>query len=260
MILYYNRVHVMNTITIPLLLSFLAGISTVLGGFIFLFVKDFKKSYLSFFLGMSAGAMVYISFMELLPEAITTLGFLISNTTFFLGMICIGIIDFIAPHHYNNYCLKNGIKYNKLMLTSYMIVASIAIHNFPEGIAVFMSSLGNMRFGILIAFATAIHNIPEGVAVAIPIYYATKSKMKALRYSFVAGIAEPIGAIIAYLLLRPYLSPIFLSYIFAFVAGIMVYISFDELLPTCFKNGEGHTAIAGIITGMGIMTLSLIFM
>ena len=210
---------------------------------------------------MSAGAMIYISLIELLPEAIKTLGFFPSNMTFFLGMICIGIIDFVVPHHYGNYCLKNGIKYDKLMLTGYMVVIGIAIHNFPEGIAVFMSSLGNARFGILIAFATALHNIPEGVAVAIPVYYATKSKLKAFGYTVIAGIAEPIGAILAFVILQPYLSPVFLSYVFAFVVGIMVYISFDELLPTCFEHGgEGHTAIAGIVTGMLVMALSLNFM
>lgn len=247
-------------ISLPLLLSFLAGICTVIGSFVFLFVKDFKKSYLSFFLGMSAGAMIYISLIELLPEAIKTLGFFPSNMTFFLGMIIIGIIDIVIPHHYSNHCSKNGIKYDKLMLTGYMVVIGIALHNFPEGIAVFMSSLGNLRFGILIAFATALHNIPEGVAVAIPVYYATKSKMKAFWYTVIAGIAEPIGAIVAFVILQPYISPAFLSYVFAFVAGIMVYISFDELLPSCFEQGEGHTAIAGIVTGMVVMMLSLTFM
>ncbi|OGG11744.1 hypothetical protein A2Z00_01415 [Candidatus Gottesmanbacteria bacterium RBG_13_45_10] len=247
----------MNNISTPLLLSFLAGISTVIGSFVFLFIRNFKKSYLSYFLGMSAGAMVYISFIELLPVSIKTLGFLSSNIAFFLGMFCIGIIDVIIPHHYMNYCSKNGIKYDKLMVTSSILAIGIAIHNFPEGIAVFMSSLGNMRFGILIAFATALHNIPEGVAVATPIYFATRSKLKAFGYSFLAGIAEPIGAILAFVILQPYLSSTFLSYVFAFVAGIMVYISFDELLPTCFEQGEGHTAIAGIVTGMLVMAASL---
>jgi ZIP family zinc transporter len=204
--------------------------------------------------------MIYLSFMELIPTAVTTVGFWSSNIAFFLGILFIGIIDFIAPHHFINYCSKNGIKYDKLMLSGFMVAVGIAIHNFPEGIAVFMSSLGNTKFGILIAFATALHNIPEGVAVATPIYFATKSKFKAFSYSLLAGIAEPIGAIVAFIVLQPYLSPILLSYVFAFVAGIMVYISFDELLPSCFENSRGHTAIAGIVIGMLIMALSLNFM
>jgi len=247
----------MHSIGIPLLLSFLAGISTVLGSFIFFLIKDFKKSYLSFFLGISAGAMIYISFMELLPESIQTIGFLPSNIGFFLGILFIGIIDIFIPHHFMKYCSRNGVKYDKMMVTGLVVAIGIAIHNFPEGIAVFMSSLGNLKFGILIAFATAIHNIPEGIAVATPVYFATKSKKSALLYSFLAGIAEPTGAIIAYVILQPYLSPTFLAYVFAFVAGIMVYISIDELLPSCFENSQGHTAIAGIVLGMIIMASSL---
>jgi ZIP family zinc transporter len=146
------------------------------------------------------------------------------------------------------------------MLSGFMVAVGITIHNFPEGVAVFMSSLGSIKFGVLIAFATALHNIPEGVAVATPIYFTTRSKLKAFGYSLLAGIAEPLGAIVAYAVFRPYLSSNFLSYIFAFVAGIMVYISFDELLPSCFENSQGHTAIAGIVVGMLVMALSLNFM
>lgn len=249
----------MNNILLPLSLSFLAGICTIIGAFILFFIKDFKKSYLSLFLGISAGAMIYLSFVELIPGAIKTIGFLSANITFFMGILFIGLIDFIAPHHFINYSSKKGIKHNKLMLTGFMVALAIAIHNFPEGIAVFMSSLGNVRFGVLIAFATALHNIPEGVAVAIPVYYATKSKRKAFGYTFLAGIVEPLGAIIAYVILQPFLSPVFLSHTFAFVAGIMVYISFDELLPSCFENCQGHKVIPGIVMGMLIMAISLNF-
>jgi len=250
----------MNNILLPLSLSFLAGICTVFGSLIVFFIKNFKKSYLSFFLGVSAGAMIYISFIELIPQAINSIGFFSTNAVFFLGILFIGIIDFIVPHHFINYCSKNGIKCNRFMLSGVMVAVAIAIHNFPEGVAVFMSSLSNIRLGGLIAFATALHNIPEGVAVATPIYFATKSKQKAFGYTLLAGIAEPLGAIIAFIILQPYLTPTFLSYIFAFVAGIMVYISFDELLPSCFENCQGHTAIAGIMTGMFVMAASLFLM
>lgn len=249
----------MNNIQTPILLTFLAGIFTVLGSFVVFIFKEFKKSYLSFFLGVSAGTMLYLSFIELLPYAIQSVGFQSANIAFFVGILCIGLIDLIIPHHYINYCSKRGIKCNKLMISGFMVAIGLVIHNFPEGIAVFMSSIGNARLGLLIAFATALHNIPEGMAIATPIYFATKSKFKAFGYSFLAGIAEPIGAIIAYLLLQPYLSPALMSYIFAFVAGVMVYISLDELLPTCFEHSEGHTAISGIVIGMLVMALSLNF-
>ncbi|MBU1000378.1 zinc transporter ZupT [Patescibacteria group bacterium] len=250
----------MDNILLPLFLSFLAGMCTILGSFILFFIKDFKKSYLSFFLGISAGAMIYLSFIELIPQAIKTLGFLPSNVAFFLGILFIGVVDFIAPYHFMAYCSKNGIKYNKLMLTGFMVAVGISIHNFPEGMVVFMSSLGDIRYGAMIAFSTALHNIPEGIAIATPVYFATKSKLKAFSYTFLAGIAEPLGAIIAYIILQPYLSPVFLSYIFAFVAGIMVYISFDELLPSCFENSQGRAAIVGIVIGMLVIASSLNFM
>lgn len=249
----------MDNILMPFLLSLFAGLSTVIGGLIILVIKNPKKSKMSFFLGMSAGAMIYISFMELLPESIKTLGFLNANIVFFFGIAFIGIIDRVIPHHYEAFCTRKGVPYNKLLLTGYMMALGIMIHNFPEGIAVFMSSLGNLRFGTLIAFATAMHNIPEGIAVATPIYFATKSKLKAFQYSFLAGIAEPVGAILAYVVLRPFINPVFLSYVFACIAGIMVYLSFDELLPSCFENNEGHTAIVGIVFGMLIMVASLYF-
>jgi ZIP family zinc transporter len=247
----------MDYVIWPLLLSFLAGISTVLGSLVIILFKDFRKSYMSFFLGLSAGAMIYLSFMELLPYSIRLIGYLPGNLSFFSGILFIGIIDRIVPHHYLNYCSKNSVVYDKLLFSGYMVAVGIMIHNFPEGIAVFMSSLGNLRYGILIALATALHNIPEGVAVATPIYYATKSRIKAFYYSFLAGIAEPVGAIAAYIILRQFINEVFVAYVFAFVAGIMVYISMDELLPTCFENSQGHRAILGIVIGMLIVSASL---
>src|SRR4030042_6609752 len=126
----------MEIILLPLLLSFLAGICTVLGGLVIVLIREFKKSYLSFFLGISAGAMIYLSFIELMPEAMKTLGFLNTNIVFFLGILFIGIIDQIAPLHYQSYCSKNGVPYDKLLLTGYLVAIGIIIHNFPEGIAV----------------------------------------------------------------------------------------------------------------------------
>jgi ZIP family zinc transporter len=249
----------MNNIATPLLLSFLAGISTVIGSLFLFSFKKFNDKHLSFFLGVSAGSMVYLSFMELMPEAISNIGFAYSNITFFLGILFMSLFDIFVPHHIMSFCNRKGIKFDKLMVSGIMVAIAITIHNFPEGIAVFMSSLGDIRLGLLIAFATAIHNIPEGLAVAAPIYYSSKSKLKAVGFSFLAGIAEPIGAILAYLILKPYLSVEFLNYIFAFVAGVMVYISFDELLPSCFEYKCGHTAIIGIISGMMLMALSLSF-
>jgi ZIP family zinc transporter len=242
---------------IPLLLTLLAGISTGIGSLISFFIKDFKRSYLYFSLGLSAGVMIYVSFAELLATSVQDVGFLYANLSFFGGIIFIMLIDFFVPHEYIEERVKSG-KHNKRLMTAGVLTAvGIAIHNFPEGLAVFISSMSDISLGIPLAFAIAIHNIPEGIAVAMPIFYATKSKAKAFWYSFLSGIAEPIGAVIGALILLPFISDTVLSLTLAFVGGIMVFISFDELLPLTFKGEESHISVFGLFIGMAIMALSL---
>ncbi len=137
---------------------------------------------------------------------------------------------------------------------------AIGIHNFPEGLATFGAALSDVKLGVLIAFAIAIHNIPEGISVSVPIFYATGDKKKAFTYSFLSGIAEPIGAVIGFLILQPFLSDGVIVALMAFVAGIMVYISLDELLPMAHQYGHSHMVIIGIILGMFIMALSLLML
>lgn len=249
-------------IIIPFSLTLLAGLSTVVGSFFFLSQKFCKRSFLGFFLGLSAGVMIYLSFMELLPAAIKEIGFLPANLFFFLGIILIAVIDFFLPHHYleERICQKQQIIDPKLLSTGMVVTLGLIIHNFPEGMAVFLSSFSNLKLGVLLALAIAIHNIPEGIAVSAPIYYSTLNKSKAIKYAFISGIAEPLGAIIAYLFLKPYLNQGILAYVFSVVAGIMVYISFDELLPACFRDSQGHRAILGVIMGMVIVSFSLLFL
>ncbi len=252
----FNTMETAN-IWIPLMLTFLAGASTGIGSLISLFIKDFKKKYLYFSLGLSAGVMIYVSFVELLATAVEDIGFLFANLGFFAGIFFIMILDFVIPHEYIAEKVKVDKKNKKLMRTGIFIALGIAIHNFPEGMAVFVSSIGDISLGIPLAFAIAMHNIPEGIAVSIPIYYATKSRSKAFWYSFLSGIAEPVGAVIAKLILMPFLTPTVLALSLAFVAGIMVFVSFDELLPLSFQNHEGHVSVSGFIIGMAVMALSL---
>jgi len=242
---------------IPLALTFLAGLSTGIGSLFALFIKDFKKSYLQFSLGLSAGVMVYVSFVELLGASIEEIGFLKGNLAFFAGIFFIMLIDYLIPHDYLEEHVKSDFKDKKLLSAGMMTTLGIAIHNFPEGLAVFMSSIGDIKLGIALAVAIAIHNIPEGIAVAMPIYFATKSRKKAFWYSLLSGIAEPIGALVGILFLSPFLSVSFMSFLLAFVGGIMVFISFDELLPLAFQHEESHISISGIIIGMLVMALSL---
>ncbi len=147
-----------------------------------------------------------------------------------------------------------------LMRAGMMTALAIGIHNFPEGLATFATSLNNLNLGVAIAIAIAIHNVPEGISVSVPIFYATGDRMKAFKLSFLSGVAEPVGAVIGYAVLLPFLSDAVLASLLAFVAGIMVYISLDELLPLAHEYGTGHTTILGIMAGMAVMAASLLLL
>lgn len=222
--------------------------------------------YLSFSLGFSAGVMVYVSFVELLPQALEYIGEVLAITAFFLGIIFIGFIDMLIPekknpHSYEGLSENAKDKVDKtLMKTGLFTALAIGIHNFPEGLATFGTALSNVNLGVVIALAIAIHNIPEGISVSMPIFYASGNKKKAFTYSFLSGVAEPVGAVIGFLILMPFLSQALLCSLLAFVGGIMVYISIDELLPIAHQYGHGHTVIIGVILGMFIMALSLLIL
>jgi len=255
-----------SNIWLALLLTTIAGLSTGIGSTIAYFIKKPKMSYLCFSLGLSAGVMLYVSFIELLPDAFETAGEITGIYAFFAGIITIGIIDVLVPeaenpHAFKGTTLKRKGKPDKALLRVGMLTAlAVGIHNFPEGLATFGTALSDIKLGVLIAFAIAIHNIPEGISVSMPIYYATGDKKKAFFYSFLSGVAEPVAAVLGFLILLPFLSDFTLAFLLAFVAGIMVYISVDVLLPVAHQYGSGHCAILGIIFGMFIMALSLLLL
>lgn len=253
-------------IWLALLLTTIAGLSTGIGSIIAYFIKKPKMSYLCFSLGLSAGVMLYVSFVELLPEAFAIVGEIVGLYAFFAGIIVIGVIDLAIPEAENPHVFKDVRQKRKgktdkaLLRVGLMTALAVGIHNFPEGLATFGTALSDVKLGLLIAFAIAIHNIPEGISVSMPIYYATGDKKKAFFYSFMSGVAEPVAAVIGLLILLPILSEGVLAFLLAFVAGIMVYISVDELLPVAHKYNTGHCAIVGIILGMLIMAISLIIL
>ncbi|MGA1848722.1 MAG: zinc transporter ZupT, partial [Thermoplasmatota archaeon] len=187
--------------------------------------------------------------------------------SFFLGILVIALIDKLVPsfenphevHRIEDMKDKDERKrFKKLYRMGLFTALAIGIHNFPEGLATFASALKDVSLGIPIATAIAIHNIPEGIAVSIPIFYATGSKKKAFFYSFLSGISEPLGALIGFFILLWFFSDAVFGIVFASVAGIMVFISLDELLPTAREFGKPHLAIYGLIAGMGVMALSLL--
>ncbi len=255
-----------GNVAVALGLTLLAGLSTGIGSAIAYFIRRPKIVYLSFALGVSGGVMIYVSFMELLPTAFESVGEPLSLLFFFAGIAFIGIVDLLVPEKENPHNLegldqpKHPDQTHALMRTSMMTALAIGIHNFPEGMATFASALSDVRLGLFIAIALALHNIPEGIAVSMPILYATSNKNKAFVYSFLSGISEPVGALVGYLLLMPFLTPVVLAGTLAFVAGVMIYISLDELLPMAHSYGHGHLVISGIVLGMLLMAVSLLML
>ena len=254
-----------------LLLTLGAGLATGVGSFIAFFFKHSDRKFLSFALGLSGGVMIYISFAELLTEARLSLtdlyghrvGSFFAIGAFFTGIALAMLIDRLVPdgenpHEFRAVEEMDSPRHNDRLLRSGLLFAlAVGIHNFPEGMAVFMASLADPGTGISIAIAIAIHNIPEGITVSVPIYHATGNRKKALLWSTLSGIAEPLGALAAWLIFAPFITSATLPLIFAGVAGIMVFISFDELLPLAEEYGEHHLSILGLISGMLIMAVSL---
>lgn len=255
-------------------LTLFAGLSTGIGSVLSLLTNKTNTKFLSVALGFSAGVMIYVSFMEILVKAKITLiadlglkmGTWLTVGGFFFGILVIALIDFLIPSTENPHEVhtveemdgESEEHKSKLMRMGLFTALAIAIHNFPEGLATFTAALSDPKLGIAIALAIAIHNIPEGIAVAVPIFYATGSRMKAFRLSFLSGLAEPLGAILGYFLLYRFLSDTLFGFIFASVAGIMVYISLDELLPSAREYGEHHLSIIGLVAGMAVMAFSLL--
>lgn len=257
------------------LLTLFAGLSTGIGSIIAFFTKTTNTRFLSLALGFSAGVMIYVSMIEIFPKAKESLveglgenmGYWVTLASFFGGILFIGIIDYLIPEQENPHevrmveelnFLNRKAKDPRLMKMGLFTALAIAIHNFPEGLATFTAALNNMEIGFAIAIAIAIHNIPEGIAVSVPIYYATENKKRAFMHSFLSGLAEPLGAVVGYLILMPFLNATVFGILFASVGGIMVFISFDELLPAAREYGEHHLSIYGLIGGMGVMAVSLL--
>jgi ZIP family zinc transporter len=263
-----------NNVLFALGLTLFAGLSTGIGSLIGFMSKEFNPRFLTIALGFSAGVMIYVSMIEIFVKARDSLsvnfgnkmGYVLTVVSFFAGIAVIAMIDKLIPSYENPHEVNVEQKIkdstdeqkSKLMRMGMFSALAIGIHNFPEGLATFMSGLTNPTLGISIAVAIAIHNIPEGLAVSAPIFYATKSRKKAFVYSFLSGLAEPIGALIGYFVLRSIFNETTFGVIFASVAGIMVYISLDELLPTAEEYGEHHLAIGGLIVGMFVMAVSLL--
>ncbi len=261
-----------SNVFLAFFLTLLAGLSTGIGSGIAFLCRHTNRKFLSVSLGFSAGVMIYVSLVEILAEARHSLtaqlgtrpGSWATVAAFFGGMLVIALIDKLIPSEENPHEVKTMEQADaapapgKLMRMGLFTALAIAIHNFPEGLATFVSALQQPSVAIPIVAAVAIHNIPEGIAVSVPIYQATGSRRKAFGYSFLSGLAEPLGALVGWLVLRPVMNDTVFGLLFAGVAGIMVFISFDELLPAAREYGEHHLSLYGLISGMAVMAVSLL--
>ncbi|NLM53002.1 MAG: zinc transporter ZupT [Firmicutes bacterium] len=264
-----------NTILLAFGLTLIAGLATGIGSLLALFTRSTNKKFLSVSLGFSAGVMLYVSFMEILPEAQNSLSLALGNGSaawlafgsFIAGIFVIALIDHFVPDEENPHEVKKVEDLHRkkpqsreVMRTGLLTALAIAIHNFPEGLATFVSAIQDPSLGIAITVAVAIHNIPEGIAVSAPVFFATGDRKKAFWLSFLSGLAEPLGAVVGYLFLMRFINDLVLGVLFAMVAGIMVYIALDELLPTAREYEDEHISIYGTIAGMIVMGVSLLLL
>ncbi|MEA2064541.1 MAG: zinc transporter ZupT [Gemmatimonadota bacterium] len=267
-----------QTVAIAFGLTLIAGLSTGIGSALAFFTRRTNTKFLSFALGFSAGVMIYVSFVEMFSAAQKTLvaelgdtaGSWLTVASFFAGVLLIALIDNLVPSFENPHEIhkveemdeevykEQSRRFRKLYRMGLFTALALAIHNFPEGLATFAAALKDVKLGIPIAIAIAIHNIPEGIAVSIPIFYATGNRKKAFLYSFLSGLAEPVGALIGYLILFNFFNDVVFGILFAGVAGIMVFISHDELLPASREYGQPHMSVYGLIAGMMVMAVSLL--
>jgi ZIP family zinc transporter len=264
----------------PVLIAFgvcvAAAAATVLGSVFVLRANRANPRLLAFGLAFAGGAMVYVSLVEIFNKSVTAFSATFGNKTgyayatlaFFAGLLLLAVIDRIIPnpheglderevlhghgHHHDHAGTPNVAR------VGWLAAAAITAHNFPEGLATFFATLDNPVVGLPLAMAIAIHNIPEGVSIAIPVYYATGSRRKAVMATFVSALAEPAGAVIGYLLLAPFLTQAVFGAVFGVIAGVMVFLAIDELMPEAKRYSQGHEAVYGMVIGMAALATSLV--
>jgi ZIP family zinc transporter len=266
-------------------LTLMAGLATGLGSALAFFAKRTNLRLLSWSLAFSAGAMLCVSFMEILPKANASLARSFGSSSagwlatlgFFAGITVMAIIDALVPHADNPHELRSDADLQRLKAPGHATVVptgeqrllrrmglftalAVAIHNFPEGVATFLAAIEDPPGGVAIAFAVALHNIPEGVSVSAPIFYATGRRGRAFVYSFLSGLTEPLGGLFAAVTLDWLLAPHAVGLVFASVAGVMVYVSLHELVPTARQYGRSHEVLAAIAGGMAVMAVSLLLL
>jgi ZIP family zinc transporter len=259
----------LDNVLLALSVTAAAGLATVVGSFLVFASKTPSPRLLSFGLAFAGGAMVYISLSEILPKSVTAFthlhgdskGFAFATIAFLSGMLLMAALDRLMPNpheHLEEEAAVKNVSHDHLKRVGLLTAIAITAHNLPEGLATFFAMLDSPSLGIPLAFAIAIHNIPEGISIAIPVYFATNSRMTAFVACLLSGFAEPVGAALGGLFLAPYLTQDVFGGVFGAIAGVMVFLALDELLPAAKQYAKGHETVYGIIGGMAVMAASLI--
>ena len=259
-----------SAVLVALAVTLAAGLATALGSLLVIFAKGPNPRLLAFGLAFAGGAMVYVSLTEIFAKSVasftlaydTRLGYALATFAFLAGLLLVMAIDMLVPNPHDTLTTDDPSlrEHNREYIRRVGLLTAVAItvHNFPEGLATFFATLGNPAVGLPLAFAIAIHNIPEGIAIAVPVYYATHNKAWAFGASLLSGLAEPLGAIIGFTLLSRYLNDAVFGAVFGIIAGIMVFLAIDELLPAAKRYAKGHETVYGLVSGMGVLALSLL--
>ncbi|ORJ50964.1 zinc transporter ZupT [Kluyvera intermedia] len=248
----------------PLILTLLAGAATFIGAFLGVLGQKPSNRVLAFSLGFAAGIMLLISLMEMLPAALATEGMspMLGYGMFVIGLLGYFALDRLLPHAHPQDLMQSGHSPHpvprKIQRTAILLTLGISLHNFPEGIATFVTASNDLELGFGIALAVALHNIPEGLAVAGPVYAATGSKRTAIFWAGISGLAEILGGVLAWLILGSLVSPMVMAAVMAAVAGIMVALSVDELMPLAKEIDPNNNPSYGVLCGMSVMGLSLV--
>lgn len=252
-----------------MLITLFAGLATTIGGGIAFILKKNDLKALSVGLGFSAGVMIFLSFTDIIPEANKLLVMHFPNNYewltyigFVIGLLTAVLIDYFLPDHIDEEDVLNPDKPShrnyKIKRAGIFTAIAICVHNFPEGMATFLTTTQDIALGLSVGIAIAIHNIPEGIAVALPMYHVTGKKRYAMLYAALSGITEPIGALVGMFVFGLFLPKVLVGVLMSAVAGIMIYISFDTLLPLAKEYGDWHRSLIGILSGMLVIWLSLI--
>jgi ZIP family zinc transporter len=254
---------------LALSVTLLAGMSTVLGGLAVLRADRSDPRLLALALAFAGGAMVYVSLVEILGKSVQTLtgehgewsGHALATLALFAGIATLAALDRLVPNpHADLGGAAPPVEGEAMRRVGLLAAAAITAHNLPEGMATFFATLDDPAVGVSLAVAIALHNVPEGISIAVPVFYATGSRRKAVLATAVAGLAEPVGAVLGYLVLAPFLSPTLIGLLFGAIAGVMVFLALDELLPAAKRHSAGHETTYGMVGGMAVLALSLVLL